>query len=51
MDPDALGRTPLDPTDVGPEQDLNPHFHFERRTDQTKIAQHPQEARLSAAPR
>jgi hypothetical protein len=30
---------------------LHPHFRFERRTDQTIIAQHLQETRLSAAPR
>src|SRR5206468_12011216 len=30
---------------------FNPHFRFERLTDQAIIAQHPQETRLSGAPR
>ena len=30
---------------------FNPHFRFERWTDQAIIAQHPQETRLSGVPR
>jgi hypothetical protein len=30
---------------------FSPHFRFERLTDQAIIAQHPQETRLSGAPR
>jgi hypothetical protein len=47
----SLFNVDVDPFTHNGTVEFNPHFRFERLTDQAIIAQHPQETRLSGVPR